>query len=63
MSPVGINARKTHCPEGHPLAGDNVYIHSTRSMTGMGRRCKTCNTASAREYRARRKAKSRAAAA
>ena len=32
-----INARKTHCPKGHPYAGDNLYL------TKIGRRrCRTC---------------------
>ncbi len=33
-----INARKTHCKRGHPLSGDNLYIHPTRGR----RHCKAC---------------------
>jgi len=28
-----VNGSKTHCPKGHPLSGENLYIHPT------GRRC------------------------
>lgn len=30
------NGRKTHCPSGHPYAGDNLYEHNGR------RYCRTC---------------------
>lgn len=39
---------KTHCPQGHPLSGDNLYINE---YTG-GRGCKECRNAAAREKRA-----------
>lgn len=29
----------THCPKGHPYAGDNLYINPTNKS----RHCKTCN--------------------
>ena len=37
----GDNAdrRKTHCPKGHPYAGDNLYIDPGRGA----RHCKTCH--------------------
>lgn len=35
-SPFAINARKTHCPKGHALAGENLYLRPGR------RRCRTC---------------------
>ena len=44
----GINARKTHCPNGHVLAGDNLI--ATRSGR---RRCKACAREQARLYRRR----------
>lgn len=31
------NAAKTHCPEGHPYSGANLYTHSR------GRQCRACN--------------------
>lgn len=36
-NPTAINARKTECPRGHPLSGDNLYI----TPTG-GRSCRLC---------------------
>lgn len=38
---VGVgkaNARKTHCPAGHPYSGDNLYIAPSRP----NRMCRTC---------------------
>lgn len=36
---------ETHCPEGHPYSGDNLYLR-------LGRRyCRACNRARAREWR------------
>jgi hypothetical protein len=45
------NARKTHCPQGHPLSGDNLR-YATR---GTGRVCKACRAASNAAYRAKEK--------
>lgn len=42
---------KTHCPSGHPYAGDNLYIHPT---TG-GRRCRACGRIAARIKSERKK--------
>lgn len=39
QSPPAENARKTHCPKGHPLSGDNLIICKFR--TGK-RQCKIC---------------------
>lgn len=33
-----INARKSHCQDGHPLSGPNLYVNPT---TGY-RKCRTC---------------------
>lgn len=44
MSPQAVNARKTHCPEGHELSGDNLM--PSRLMRGE-RECLTCNRAKA----------------
>ena len=38
---VGMSAKhatKTHCPAGHPYAGDNLYIHPTKGY----RACRIC---------------------
>lgn len=44
------NARKTHCPKGHPYAGDNLFVNS------LGRRqCRTCMRAHGKATRQRRK--------
>lgn len=33
----GVNARKTTCPQGHPLSTDNIY-----TVKGRWRTCRTC---------------------
>lgn len=43
---------KTHCPQGHPYAGDNLYVHPD----GRHRQCRACGAASARRSRARMRA-------
>lgn len=48
-NPPAINARKTHCIQGHPLSGDNIYPNTTRQRV-----CKVCKkAASDRNYRKR----------
>ncbi len=39
-APAAINARKTHCNNGHPLEGDNLYTDAKGK-----RRCKFCTKA------------------
>ncbi len=47
-----VNADKTHCPSGHPYAGENLYL-----IKRGGRQCKECNRVRSRErQRQRRKA-------
>lgn len=44
---VGVgkaNTRKTHCPAGHPYAGDNLYMAPSRP----NRMCRTCRRGSKR---------------
>jgi len=44
--PTAINAKKTHCPQGHPYQGDNLIIKKGYRL------CRTCETAyKARHYR------------
>lgn len=50
------NARKTHCPDGHPFAGDNLLPRSDG-----GRRCRICTTRAARERMRRWRARKVAA--
>jgi hypothetical protein len=46
-APSAINAAKTHCPKGHELVGANLYEWRGH------RRCRPCNTETARRYRHR----------
>lgn len=54
-SPSAINARKTHCPKGHPLSGDNLMIETTPSGRET-RRCYSCRRehANAQYHRTKR---------
>lgn len=45
-APTARNARKTHCPSGHPLSGENLL--SQRRPTGQVRRCRMCHSAQRR---------------
>ena len=54
-----LNARKTHCPEGHPYEGDNLVVRRDPSGKTQ-RRCRTCVNAKAREYKQRLRARSEA---
>lgn len=47
-APTAINARKTHCPQGHPLADENLYL----SPQGW-RVCRACVRARGRAWRQR----------
>lgn len=40
-SPSARQAVKTHCNEGHPLSGDNLYVIPSSG----GRQCRTCRDA------------------
>ena len=47
IMPTGSkNAIKTHCPQGHPYSGDNLYI----SRAG-DRQCRSCLATQARRWR------------
>lgn len=41
MSPLAINARKTHCRHGHEFTAENTYVCDNRGS--LGRMCKRCN--------------------
>ena len=45
-TPAAINARKTHCPQGHPLDNRRTGRHQER-------RCKTCARLTSRVFRER----------
>ena len=53
-SPTAINARKTHCPQGHPLSGDNLRI--AQHPDGPARICRACRKEQGRQEMARKKA-------
>jgi hypothetical protein len=40
IAPAAINARKTHCPQGHPYDEENTYVGQR-----CGRLCRTCTRA------------------
>lgn len=48
-NPCAQNARKTHCPRGHPLAGRNLVIDQGR------RRCRECLNKAKREHMRRKR--------
>lgn len=51
-SPAALAARRTHCPQGHPYAGDNAFLDQGK------RKCRTCvrrrNAEAARRRRDRK---------
>lgn len=66
---VHPTASKTHCPQGHPYSGDNLYVQKTDGA----RRCKICmrerqrkweaqNPDKIRQYKANRRARAKRAA-
>lgn len=58
VAPPALNAVKTHCPEGHELAGDNLDSHALKH----GRRaCKECMRRRCREWHQRNRDKRLAA--
>lgn len=46
------NAAKTHCPMGHELSGDNLYVHTNKNGVEK-RHCKTCRKQALRKFRER----------
>jgi len=45
------NLQKTHCPQGHPYEGENLYVASNGK-----RYCRTCMRAAGRRHDAKRRA-------
>jgi hypothetical protein len=56
MGSAAINARKTHCPKGHPLVKGNLVIRRARPEK---RECKTCAYERTRLYRQTRQSRHR----
>lgn len=48
FGPTAVNARKTHCPRGHPLSDGNVLVDKRGH-----RCCRTCQLAHEKAYRTR----------
>jgi hypothetical protein len=48
-------AKTTHCKRGHPLSGDNIFLH--RRPDGVHRRCKTCERAQMAAWKLANKAR------
>jgi hypothetical protein len=42
--------RPTHCPQGHPYAGENLYLHPTGNLV-----CRLCSREANRRYQKRKK--------
>lgn len=49
------NVGKTHCPQGHPYSGDNLWVGKAGGYNN--RRCLICKRADKRRYNERRKNK------
>lgn len=49
-----VNARKTHCLNGHELSGDNVYLQ-IRESGFHSRSCRACHASRQREYMTKKK--------
>jgi len=41
-APCAANARKTHCPNGHPYDDSNTYLYQSRKKNHPARQCKVC---------------------
>lgn len=52
IAPARINADKTHCPKGHPYAGQNLFVRAN----GI-RECRECGRQETRAYIARNREK------
>lgn len=49
--PAGqVHAAKTHCPQGHPYSGDNLYVHENKETGKKSRYCRTCLRERRRAY-------------
>lgn len=46
-SPTAVNRRKTHCLQGHPLSGDNLFVNVRGHRV-----CRTCRYEQGARYRA-----------
>lgn len=51
VGPIAMNARKTHCPKGHPFNETNTILHPRGN--GVKRDCRECQRESWRAYKRR----------
>ena len=51
VGPTAINARRTHCVNGHPLEGENLYVQPTGE-----RKCRACRRRNWANYRRKKQA-------
>jgi hypothetical protein len=51
----GMRASQTHCKNGHPLSGDNMYLGPGSKPAYKHRTCRTCRAVYMAEWKARRK--------
>ena len=56
--PSAKHAKKTHCPQGHPYSGDNLYTHPTKGI----RYCRACGRIRAAAARRRTREQKKEAA-
>jgi hypothetical protein len=58
-SPITENASRTHCAQGHPLSGDNLYMRTKLrgkdKIPVVTRACRICRAESDRKTKAKRK--------
>lgn len=57
IAPAALNARKSHCPYGHPYDGPNLILKSGHRV------CRECKRRQGRESEARRRARAKKRAA
>lgn len=55
-------SKKTHCPKGHPYAGDNLWIGKRKNRPGVNRQCLTCAKERSNQSRSRRQLQAQAEA-
>lgn len=49
---IARHRARTHCPQGHPYSGANLYVHPKNG----NRDCRACRRAASRRYRTKRRA-------
>ena len=54
ISPPSENSRKTHCKQGHPLSGENLYEYTYKGK--LWRSCKTCRFENSKRWNERKAA-------